>query len=517
MRCAHRAAWFVGGMAGFLLVGCQQPSGTDTASAIRHETRVRAENALWIETPPERRFHNNREVVVAEMKGPGMITMIHFAYPHRAIAMPKEYHLNRDLLLRIWWDDEKEPSVDCPMVDFFCDPAGLREVVNTALTNKKRGWNAYFQMPFRKSAKVMLVYEGPEPPGEKLWAMMPCYSYVMWRSMPVPPQAPYFHAWWNQKAVLTGKEEYPVLRTQGRGEFIGWNVTVRRPGSPGYPVDMNEKFCIDGEETASVEFQGIEDSFGFSWGFPEVENIYPMLGYWPFMKGAAAYRFFLNDSIAFSKSLIVDIGYGANEDAMFRREFSKPGTQIQFSSTCYWYQTEPHLAFPPMIPAAERAPAPEQMFWPEEAPAPPSAEDLRSRGVKLHMACGRPEKEILFAEPGFGAAVTQGATWTGWPPPVFHCRSHDHEIQVELTVPQGAEGTLRLYLIDPDSFGGGRKQEIFVGNRSIGTFEEFQEGRWIDAPVTRDMTTDGRLLVRVANRAGGGNAVVSMIEWVAPK
>lgn len=517
MRITHSAAFLPLCLTVFILAGCQSPQATTPAPDAGPDIRTRAENALWIETPPERRFHNNREVIVAEMKGPGMITMIHFAYPHRAVAMPKEYQLNRDLLLRIWWDGETEPSVDCPMVDFFCDPAGLREVVSTIMTNKKRGWNCYFQMPFRKSAKVMLVYQGPEPAGDKLWSMMPCYSYVMWRSTPIPEEAPYFHAWWNQKAVLTGKEEYPALRAQGRGEFIGWNVTVRRPGTPGYPVDMNEKFYVDGEHTASVEFQGIEDSFGFSWGFPEVENVYPMMGYWPFMMGAAAYRFFLNDSIAFSKSLSIDIGYGVNEDAMFRREFSKPGTKLQFSSTCYWYQTEPHMPFPPMIPAAERAPAPEKMFWPDEPPPQPSADALRARGVRLYMACGYPEKEVVFAEPGFGVAVKQGATWTGWPPPVFHCRSDDKEIQLELTVPQKAEGTLRLYLIDPDSFEGGRKQEILLGDRSIGVFEKFQEGRWIEIPVTGDMTADGKLLTRVANRTGKGNAVISMVEWVKAK
>ncbi len=479
--------------------------------------RTRAENALWIETPPERRFHQNREVVVADLKGPGVITMIHFAYPQKAIASPKDYQLGRDLLLRIWWDGEQEPSVDCPLVDFFCDPAGTREVVSTALTNKKRGWNCYFQMPFRKSAKVMLVYEGPEAPGDKLWALMPCYSYVMWRPGPVSTKAPYFHAWWNQQAVLSGKENYPALRAKGSGEFSGWNVTIRRPGSAGYPVDLNEIFQVDDEQTPSVEFQGLEDSFGFSWGFPEKENLFPLTGWWPFMKGAASYRFFIKDSIHFDRSLRVDIGYGQNEDPMFRREFSKPGTKLQISSTCYWYQREPHLAFPTMIPAAERVPAPEQLFWPDKFPAGPAADELRARGVKLYVACGLIEKEVPFAEAGFGATVRQGYDYAGWTPPVYHCRADNEAVKIELTVPKGAEGTLRLYILDPDNFEGGRKQELYVGGRNVGTFEKFEDGRWVETKVTREMTASGQLLVQAANRAGKSNAVISLIEWVAAK
>ena len=42
-------------------------------------------------------------------------------------------------------------SVDCPLVDFFCDPAGTRDEVNTAMVNVRRRFNAYFAMPFQKS------------------------------------------------------------------------------------------------------------------------------------------------------------------------------------------------------------------------------------------------------------------------------------------------------------------------------------------------------------------------------
>jgi len=86
--------------------------------------------------------------------------------------MPTVLKLNHDLLLKMYWDGETAPSVDCPLVDFFCDPSGLREEVNTALVNKRRGFNAYFPMPFRKSAKIELVYDGPIEPGEELWKMM---------------------------------------------------------------------------------------------------------------------------------------------------------------------------------------------------------------------------------------------------------------------------------------------------------------------------------------------------------
>ena len=78
--------------------------------------RTRAANALWAETPLTAQFKTSQRVVVADLKGPGVITMVHF-------AMPQALKLNRDVRLRTFWDGETAPSVDVPLVDFFCDPA----------------------------------------------------------------------------------------------------------------------------------------------------------------------------------------------------------------------------------------------------------------------------------------------------------------------------------------------------------------------------------------------------------
>ena len=489
-----------------------QPLGLDGLATLT-PGRTKAENALWIETPLTAQFKTSKRVVVADLKGPAVITMIHFAYGQSQVSAAHQ-RLNRDLLLRIYWDGEVSPSVDCPLVDFFCDPAGTRDELNTALVNVRRGFNAYFPMPFRKSARVELVYDGPLGPGDKLWQLMPCYSYVCYRSIKkVAADTGYFHASWRQEGLLLGKRDYVALEARGKGKVVGWNVTVRSPGRDGYPVDENEKFFIDGEKTASIEFEGLEDSFGFSWGFPESQSMFPLTGYFPFMKGAAAYRFFIQDAISFEKSLRVAIGFGVNEDPSFRRDFSKPGSTLQLSSTVYWYQVEPHAPFPTMPKAAERAPAPEELFWPDKEKLP-SADELRSRGVKLEMLCGRAGNEVIFAETGYVAAAKSGYAWNGWTPPVYHARAGDEETAVELTVPKGAAGLVRVYVIDPDDFEGGRKQKVIVAGDDLGTLEKFQEGKWLEHAVSADQTADGRVLVRAVNARKGSNAVISIIEWV---
>ena len=490
---------------GAKLAGGQAPGLEDLARLT--PGRTRAENALWIENALSARFNSSKRVVVADLKGPAIITMIHF-------AMPQTLKLNRDLLLRMYLDGESAPSVDVPLVDFFCDPAGLREQVNTALVNKRRGYNAYFPMPFRRSARIELVYDGPVAPGDELWKIMPCYSYVNYRAAKkIPKDTGYFHASWRQEALLLGKRDYLALEASGKGKFIGWNVTARSPGREAYPVDENEKFHIDGEAVASIEYQGLEDSFGFSWGFPESESLFPLTGYFPFYKGAAAYRFFTQDAISFDKSLRVTIGFGVNEDPMFRRDFSKEGSTLQLSSTVYWYQVEPHGPLPAMPGAAGRAPAPEEAFWPDKERLL-SAEELKGRGVKIEMLCGRPGKEVIFAEPNYDAVVKKGYAWSGWSLPVYHARAGNDEAVVELTVPKGAAGMLRVFVIDPDSFEGGRKQKMSLAGEDLGLVQGFQDGKWLEQPVTSDKTADGKVLVRAANARTGSNAVISIVEWV---
>ena len=103
--------------------------------------RTAAQNSLWTENPLSDQFRSSKRVVVADIKGPATITMIHF-------AMPETMKLNRDLLLKIYWDGETSPSVDCPMVDFFCDPAGLRAEVNTAPGEQAAGLERLFPHAF---------------------------------------------------------------------------------------------------------------------------------------------------------------------------------------------------------------------------------------------------------------------------------------------------------------------------------------------------------------------------------
>jgi hypothetical protein len=210
----------------------------------------------------------------------------------------------------------------------------------------------------------------------------------------------------------------------------------------------------------------------------------------------------------------VTLGFGDTEGG-WKENYSAPINPLQFSSTVYWYQVGPRPPLPEMPPAADRGPEPRRLFWPAGL-GYSSPEDFQAAGGKLLVGCGLSTAETVYHEPGYSIAFdpTNVQQWVIWPGDVFYCRMNRHQFGADLTLPKGVSGTLRLYIIDPDDYEGGRKETIIVGGDNVGTFDNFQKGRWIDVPVGAEKTADGKLRIKVINARIGSNAVLSDIVWI---
>ena len=157
---------------------------------------------------------------------------------------------------------------------------------------------------------------------------------------------------------------------------------------------------------------------------------------------------------------------------MFRRDFSKPGSTLQLSSTVYWYQVEPHAPLPAMPPAAQRAPAPEEPFWPDKEKLP-----------RLRLSEPRRQTPPALRPPRQGAHLCRERLWRrrsrrAMPGAVGGCRFITpalaaEQAEIELTVPKAATGLVRVYVIDPDNFEGGRKEKLSVAGDRLGRDREF--------------------------------------------
>ena len=466
---------------------------------------VKMENGLWSENAPDRQFGNGRtNVVIADIKGPGIITMIHFAFPLASGT------LDRSAILRMYWDGETNPSVEVPLVEFFCDANGSFPRVDNIVMNKKQAWNAYFPMPFRKSARIEVANDNPRYPNGS-WAQNSCYSYVLYRKVKqLDKNTLYFHAQWRKRIWDQSSEWYDILDAEGTGQLVGWNVAMRPVAPKGKEIlpDENEQIYVDGEAKPSIEWQGLEDAFGFSWGFPREDNSWLYMGCQSYYQtGKGAYRFFFQDRVPFKKSLHFTMGFSKEEGARWMKRFPEK-MRVDCSTTAYWYQTEPHRPFGPFPSNAERRPVNV-----ETRPMKASTEN-----ETLNINCGRGAKDVVYLKKGWDFVFQNGIPGrmsqrdNDGKTTEVECWCDTNDLKVKLTCPAEASGKLLLHIVDADKLG--RAEKVFINGREMGTYSDFGEGKWIELQIDKTVTKDGAISVDI-KPDNTHDAVVSNIRFEA--
>jgi Protein of unknown function (DUF2961) len=282
--------------------------------------------------------------------GPGEITHVWIT-----IASREEYHLKK-IVLRMYWDGEETPSVEAPVGDFFGLGLGdyfLYQSIPLAVGGDK-ALNCFFPMAFQKHARITLTNEGKERADAIYWNI----DYRAYRSA-LPGDTLYFHAQYRQatpnraipgnKFNLDGKDNYVWMEATGRGHFAGVTMSVLE-NADGWWGEGDDMFFIDGEKLPSLNGTGSEDYFLGAWDFGGKEFSYGLFGapvVGPERQGArwSVYRFHLDSPIAFTKSLRATIEHGNANDR-----------GDNYYSVAYWYQTEPHGAFPPLPSVDQRLP-----------------------------------------------------------------------------------------------------------------------------------------------------------------
>ena len=299
----------------------EDPQGTGPAKRLGKGWKVRP----CIDLPPE------ETIELARISGPGTIKHIWIT------ADSKSY---RTSILRFYWDDEVTPSVEVPLGDFFACTHGLRHSVNSlpVAVNPSGGFNSYWPMPFRKSARITIENLSSKP-------VQGFFYQINYSLAPVSPAAAYFHASWRRSITTRENPEHVILDgVQGNGHYVG-TVAAWTQFSNGWWGEGEVKFFLDGERDPTICTTGTEDYFGGAWCFGETFSA-PFCGYplWRREEGEVPrhglYRWHLPDPIRFSKSLKVTVqALGWYPDGTFQ-----PLTD-DIATVAYWYQGEPHKDF----------------------------------------------------------------------------------------------------------------------------------------------------------------------------
>jgi hypothetical protein len=264
----------------------------------------------------------------------------------------------RNSIIRFYWDDEKMPSVEAPVGDFFGmgwnQYAPLRSLA--VCVNPGSAFNCYWPMPFRKKCRITMENIDTEP--------MMLYYQVDYILTEVPSDAAYFHAQFRRVNPLPAKSVVVLLdAVQGRGQYVGtylaWGVH-----NNGWWGEGEIKFYIDDDgEYPTICGTGTEDYFCGSYDFDtrkknavgmeesnytEFNSPYSGLaqvirgdGHYNVSQRFGLYRWHITDPIRFEKNLRVSI-----QALGWRSEGRYLPLEDDIASTVFWYQTEPHHAFP---------------------------------------------------------------------------------------------------------------------------------------------------------------------------
>lgn len=303
-------------------------------------------------------------LVLADIEGPGVIRHIWTT----SRSTEKDY--SRLLTLRMYWDDETSPSVECPLGDFFAVGHGMDLPVQSAVvsvTSDGLARNAYWPMPFRRRARITLTNEGRE--------LLPIfYHNIDWERVDaLPPDTAYFHAHYRQEYPTRPGHRYVVADLTGRGHYVGTVLSVRQ-WVDGWYGEGDDLFFLDGEPEPRLRGTGTEDYFCNAWGFQPV--CAPYYGA-PLFEGsrrgnrASVYRWHIPDPIRFETSLRFELEH--NGDMTFPTgESAATDRSDDYASVAFWYQTEPHNPWSAIPYGAARvypSAPPETPFDPRVDPA----------------------------------------------------------------------------------------------------------------------------------------------------
>ena len=283
---------------------------------------------------------------IMDANGPGRIT-------HIWITVDQKRY--RDIIIRMYWDGEDEPSVESPLGDFFC--CGFSKALNiNALpisVYATGGLNSYFPMPFRKHAKITVENRAPEKQ-EGFY-----YAISMDEDL-VGADEGYFHAKFRRENPLAYMQDYLIVDgIEGKGHYVGTQMCWQQNNS-GWWGEGEFKAFIDGDtEFPTYCGTGTEDYFGGAWSFCGNYSG-PFLGYQDMMNAGyygedkkrhfnelgsrhSMYRFHLADPIRFNEN------FKAYMQALgWRSEWRYLPLCDDIASVAYWYQTEPHKKFEPL-------------------------------------------------------------------------------------------------------------------------------------------------------------------------
>jgi len=358
-----------------------------------------------------------KAITIFQVDGPAVIT--HLAFK---VQSTNPYFLRR-ILIKMFWDNEENPSVEVPFGDFFGSGFAYSHYVTPYLEMSSGRYSCSFPMPFEEKARIIIVNETDE--GIQGFSYQIDYKKLERHAC---LNTGYFHAYWHRDVKTDYDSNYTILSTQGRGYIVGVTFSIQ--------------------------------SYDSSFNFLKVESSSPYHG--TVLKDDSSgrlsvYQFYTTNPIQFNKTVNFTIEHGPNNVDI-----------ADFSSTVYWYQSEPHLKFPSMLKSGMRIPL--RII--------PPANMMEAEQVKFNL--GNIHSKVMDM-------TDYGTEWGGSKQLLIESGLND-EFSLFLANLEETGYDIRVYYTKGPDYG---NVDVYMGTEKVGQIDGYapfiQPGGYISIPDFRNL------------------------------
>jgi hypothetical protein len=301
-----------------LLAKVRKQWATKTFARSMSETET-ITNSLTIAT--------GQQASLCKLTGPGIIRELRLTPNFDQIGLYSgKTHPLRNVILRIYWDESAEPSVEVPFGDFFgsfWQPVRYQSMY-FGLSNHT--FYCRFPMPFEREGRIELDNQASVPvPLDIACDVMPMQSWTnRWG---------YFHAAWRKTTPDQRGQPHDILRASGSGRYVGCILSTLSYDKSWWMLEGDEYFHVDGESKPSWHGTGLEDYFNAGWYYGNVlvRAFHGIPFKAPFR--TIQYRIHQTEPVKFISSIAVDIERGPDNASRGLME-----------SVAFYYLNEPRTS-----------------------------------------------------------------------------------------------------------------------------------------------------------------------------
>lgn len=242
--------------------------------------------------------------------------------------------LYKNVIMRVFWDDEKLPAIDCPVADFFGFAFGKPSMQSLLAGSENNICYSVIPMPFDKKARIEFSYLNAK---DSVLSKVDLYTKIYYTLQPRnADKEGKFYAYRNSEKTKDG-QPHVFLDIQGKGHYVG-SVLQAQGLHTGMTIffEGDDSTIIDNE----MRFHGTGSEDYFNGGWYALLNrwdskmslpLHGALDYSLAFARTGGYRFYLSDKMSFEKNIYQSIEHGGEHNAI-------PGL---YTSVSYFYCDRP--------------------------------------------------------------------------------------------------------------------------------------------------------------------------------